>query len=98
MTDATALRMFMLHQMKLPLREPTIVELQNESGQLIERASNLQAHKNERCHHQIETEMHENLEPIFSGGRAVLHGAGNQTQYSSMITRLNFEPCSICRQ
>jgi hypothetical protein len=44
------------------------VALQNESGQLIERVSNLQAHKNERCHHQIETEMHEDLEPIFSGG------------------------------
>jgi hypothetical protein len=44
------------------------VELQNESGQLIERVRNLQAHKNERCHHQIKTEMHENLEPTFSGG------------------------------
>jgi hypothetical protein len=39
--------------------------LQNESGQLIERVSNLQAHKSERCHHQIETKMHDDLEPIF---------------------------------
>jgi hypothetical protein len=38
--------------------QPDRGNLQNEGSQLIERVSNLDAHKNERCDHQIETKMH----------------------------------------
>jgi hypothetical protein len=38
--------------------QPDHGNLQNESSQLIERVSNLHAHKNERCDHQIETKVH----------------------------------------
>src|SRR5207253_413361 len=62
--------------------------LQNESSQLIKRVNNLQADENERCDHQIETKMHEDLEPNFSAARAVLRRTGNQTRYSLVTTCL----------
>jgi hypothetical protein len=74
------------------------MESQNESGQLIERVSNLEADENERCHHQIETEMHETLESIFSCGRRSSTQYRNQTQNSLVMTCLNFDPRSIRRQ
>jgi hypothetical protein len=35
--------------------------LENERDQLIERVDSLQAHKDQRCDHQVKAEMHEEL-------------------------------------
>jgi hypothetical protein len=60
-------------------------DLENEGRQLIERVTNLQAHQNERCHHQIETKMHEDLlGNSFLPTAQFLRSTGNQTQYSTM--------------
>jgi hypothetical protein len=40
---------------------PSAWDLKYERGQLIERVDDLQAHKNERCDHQIKAKMHEEL-------------------------------------
>jgi hypothetical protein len=43
------------------MRSGSRADLKNETGQLIERVDRLQAQKNQRRDHQIETEMHEGL-------------------------------------
>ena len=43
-------------------------DLQNQASQLIERVSDLHAHQDERCDHEIETKMHEGFAPNISCG------------------------------
>jgi hypothetical protein len=45
------------------MRSGSRADLKNETGQLIEGVDRLQAQKNQRRDHQIETEMHEGLQP-----------------------------------
>ncbi len=48
--------------------QPALGVSQNQASQLIERVSNLHAHQNERCDHEIKTKMHEGLAPNISCG------------------------------